>query len=401
MSVEINKFLRDALNLKEELISARRYIHSLAEIGFDVSKTANFIQKTLSSFGVESTRTACNGVVALIGKKLSPVFLLRADFDALPFKEESGLPFASTGDYCHACGHDMHTTMLLYAAKLLKDYEGALNGTVKLMFQPAEELGGGADRMVEEGILENPSVDAVFALHVSVADDASETGKVYYSSGGCFSSCDIITMKVLGKACHGAAPQNGVDPISVAAHIITALQQISAREIASSENVIITFGSIHGGATPNAIPNVVELKGTLRTFDSAIREFCISRIHEVTEGVAKAMRADVEIDIQHSADAVINDGALCHQLYPFVEAAAGSENCAIWNKPTSYGSEDFSALTNRVPGVAARIGAGSIKEGYTFPLHHPAVRFNEEALPTGAAVYASAAYGWLAEHGDK
>lgn len=391
----MNEFLRKAESLKEELIATRRHIHQLGGTGFDISETADFIQEKLNSFGIENTRTACGGVVALIGKKSSPTILLRADFDALPFAEETGLPFACTNGSCHACGHDMHTTMLIYAGKLLKEQEDQLNGCVKLMFQPAEEIGAGAETMVKEGILENPHVDAAFSLHIAVADTFTGTGKIYYSRGGAYASADSIVIKVNGHGCHGAAPQKGVDPIAVSAHIITALQQLSAREIASDDRVVLTFGSIHGGSAENVIPGSVEIRGTLRTYDQKLREFCVSRIREITAGVASAMRAEADIAIIPSSNAVVNDSALCDDILPFIEEVTGPENCEIWNKPIAYGSEDFSAVTGRVPGIAAKIGVGSKEEGYTLPLHHPSALFNEDAMTVGTAVNAAVAFGWV------
>lgn len=393
----MDSFLTRATELLPQIVESRRIIHRFAGVGYDLKDSADYIRGELMKSGITVSEICSCGLVATIGHG-EPVFLLRADYDALPFQEATGLDFAAQNGSCHACGHDFHSSMLLWAAKILKERESQLCGTVKLMFQPAEEGGGGCEAMVKAGVLEHPRVDAAMAVHVAVGNEGSSVGKLYYSRGAAYAAGNAVTITVRGKGGHGAMPHHAVDPVSIAAQIITSLQRIIAMEIASDDRMVLTFGSIHGGSAPNVITDEVQIRGTLRTFDEEVREFAIRRIDEIAQGVAKSMRAEAEVIIPKGGQAVMNDPALCQQLFPIFEDVMGEGNVAMIDRPTSYGGEDFSVISHLVPSVAIKLGTGSPEEGYSLPIHNPAVTFDERALAHGSAVYAGAAFYWLKTH---
>jgi amidohydrolase len=390
----MNWFLQRSLGLESQTVHDRRMIHGLGGIGFDLRPSADYIEERLKKLGIDFTESVPCGIVATIGKG-KKVFLVRADYDALPMQEQTGLPFAATNGSCHACGHDFHSSMLLCAAQMLKERETDLNGAIKLMFQPAEECGCGAAAMISAGVLENPDVNAAMAIHIAVGTTISDSCTVHYSRGPAYSSGSAIKIGIKGKGGHGAAPHNTVDPISIAAYVITSLQEISAREIPPGERVVLTFGSIHGGTAGNVITDEVNILGTLRTFSLDMRDFMTRRIKEITDGVAQSMRGNAIVEISQSFEPVINDSALCDILFPYIEEVTGVGKTAIIDYPSSYGSEDFALVANKVPSVALKLGVGSPKEGYSLPIHHPAALFDEKALPYGAAVYANCAFRWL------
>lgn len=394
-----NRFLKRALELEPEIKTARRTIHSFGGLGFDLQESASFIKDNLEEWNIPYSEICPCGIVATLGHG-NPVFLLRGDYDALPMEEKSGLPFAATNGTCHSCGHDFHSSMLLYAAKMLKEAEHELNGTVKLMFQPAEEGGGGCSTMVKGGVLENPKVDAGMAIHVAVGNDMTDSCTVHYSRGPAFASGALVKIKIKGKGGHGAQPHTAIDPITAAAAIITDLQHIISMEVPSDERAVLTFGKIMGGTAPNVITDEVEFSGTCRTYTEQMADFMHKRVLEVTENVAKAMRVEAEITYKQGGKAVMNDPSLCDKLYPFVEDITGKGKVLLVDRPTSYGGEDFSEITSRIPALVLKLGVGSPKEGYTFPIHHPAALFDEAALPYGAAVYANCAFNWLLSSGS-
>ena len=390
----MNRFLQRSLELGEETVRDRRTIHGFGGLGFDLRSSADYIEARLKKLHIDFTEPIPCGIVATIGAG-EKVFLVRADYDALPMQEQTGLPFAATNGSCHACGHDFHSSMLLCAAQMLKERESELHGIVKLMFQPAEECGNGAAAMIAAGVLETPHVDAAMAIHIAVGTAISDSCTVHYSRGPAYSSGSAIKIRIKGKGGHGAAPHNTIDPISIAAHVITGLQQISAREIPPGERVVLTFGSIHGGTAGNVITDEVNILGTLRTFSLDMRDFMTRRIKEITIGIAQSMRGDAIVDISQSFDPVINDSVLCNILFPYIEEVTGEGKTSIIDYPSSYGSEDFALVANKVPSVALKLGVGSVKEGYSLPIHHPAALFNEKSLPYGAAIYANCAFQWL------
>ena len=260
--------LREAEALGDQVLAERRALHQMPGTGFDIGDTLAYVKAELTSMGYQPEDCGRAGVVALAGgKKPGKVFLLRADMDALPIREESGVEFASQNGRMHACGHDLHTAMLLGAARLLKAHEEEIPGTVKLMFQPAEEIFEGSRDMIEAGVLEDPKVDAALMIHV-MAGMPFPAGTVIVSAPGVSApAADYFTIKVQGKGCHGSMPNTGVDPLTVAAHILIALQEIHARELAMDDRAVLTIGTMNAGTAANVIPDTVTMGGSIRTFD--------------------------------------------------------------------------------------------------------------------------------------
>ena len=289
-----------ALELKDELIENRRYLHSHAEAGLTLPNTVAYVEKKLREYGIEPERCG-EGVTALIGKG-GKVLLLRADMDALEMPEESGLAFASMNPQtAHCCGHDMHAAMLLTAAKMLKEHESELQGTVKLMFQPGEECLNGSLNMLENGILENPKVDAALAYHVGPGK--LPIGMFMYNDNSTMMySNNEFSVTVKGKGGHGAMPQNCIDPISVGAHIIIALQEIIARELDPHGSCVITVGTFHAGTAMNIIPETARLTGTLRADTKEAQTKLVQRVREVTQATAAVYGATADIEISAGGD---------------------------------------------------------------------------------------------------
>ncbi len=386
-------WLQEAQTLREPMKSWRRYLHSHAETGFDLPKTTAFVKKVLREEGVFFTDCGKSGIVATIGQG-EPVFLLRADMDALPIREQSGEPFASANGAMHACGHDMHTTMLLGAACLLKQHETALDGTVKLMFQPAEEILEGAREMVENGALEHPTVTAGMMLHV-LAGIPIPTGTVILPVAGVGAPCaDFFTVTVTGKGCHGSSPQNGIDPLSAAAHMVLAWQEIRAREIAAEEETALTVGSFLAGNAANVIPDRAVLKGSLRAFSEETRDFLKKRLSDIAQAVGSAFRTQVTVTFDSGCPTLQNDAALIDVAEKAARELFGDEvkNAANFKgKAGRGGSEDFAYISHKIPTVMVGLSAGKGE----FPLHHPQVTFDESVLVRGSALFAAVATAYL------
>ena len=268
-----NEIISEIKSFEEKIIEDRRYLHAHAETGFDLKETVAYVRKQLEEMGYEVNQCGKAGLVVLAGgKKPGKVFLIRGDMDALPITEETDLDFKSENGCMHACGHDMHTAMLLGAARYLKNHEEDINGTIKLMFQPAEEIFQGSDDMIKSGVLENPKVDAALMIHVAAASPM-EAGSVIVCSGGVSAAAaDTFTIRVKGKGCHGSTPSEGIDPVTAASHIVIALQEIHGRELCIDDKAALTIGSVQGGKAANAIPDEVVMKGTIRTFDEDVRK---------------------------------------------------------------------------------------------------------------------------------
>lgn len=392
--MQTETLLSRAKEMYPELVTIRREIHSHPETGLDTAGTAAIVKRELKKMGYEPQDIGTNGVTATIGKP-GKTFLLRADMDALQMQEESGLPFASqTPGAAHCCGHDLHTTMLLGAAKLLKEHEGELEGTVKLMFQPGEENMQGARNLIEAGILENPKVDAALSLHVNAHVPC---GALLVFSGPACSSSDLFTIEVKGHGGHGSRPHNTIDPLNVASHIHIALQELQARELPGGELGVLTIGCIQGGSTFNVIPSEAVLKGTIRTYDKEIRSMLIQRMQEICDHVAKAFRAEVNVILHDEytiplvADAQVSAaaGKALRELFP--------EQQVRDMKKALPGSEDFAFVSDLVPSTLLGLGA-SVEPKSPYGQHHPKVQFNENCLPVGAAAEAQVAIQWLKEH---
>lgn len=380
----------------DDMIAWRRRIHEEPEYGIEQPKTAAFVRKTLTEMGL-MPKDVGGGIVAEIqGKRKGACILIRADMDALPVPEESGLPFASrVPGVNHACGHDMHTSMLLGAARILNERREDLCGCVKLMFQPDEEEGKGARQMIRAGVLSAPEVDAVMGIHTMVATDVP-TASIAVSPGLTLASSDLFRIDVQGRGCHGARPEEGVDPIHILCQIHSALQTLISLERPQREPVVLTVGQIFAGNAPNAIPDSGFMTGTLRTFDNVIRVKMKRRLIEVSEGIAQALGGTASVSYTSEMPVMYNDMTLTGEMICYLNELIGSER--VVEMPVRMASEDFAEIMTQKPGVFMRLSAGSIDEGYGCKAHNPKVLFNEKAMPTGAAAYAWCARRWLEEH---
>ena len=386
--------LKRAQEITDEVIENRRHLHACPELGFQLDKTVAFVKAKLTEYGYTPVDCGDHGVVATVGgKNGGKCILIRGDMDALPMKEESGLPFAACGDAAHSCGHDTHTAMLLGAARLLKEMEDELPGTVKLMFQPAEEICAGAKSMVEAGVLENPHVDAAFGIHVMAM---LPCGQLHYARGPMFASCDLFTITVKGHGGHGSQPQNAIDPIVVGSHLVTALQTINAREIAPSDTAVLTIGAFQAGSACNIIPESAKLMGSIRAFDPEVRALVRRRLCEIAAGTAATFRAEAAVDFLSETGPVVTDLPTVDLLGVALRALFGA-NTVFDDLPPFSGSEDFAYVSSEVPSGFLALGAAPA-DYPALPQHNPRIRFNEDALVNGVAAYVGGALAWLQAH---
>lgn len=389
---EMKALYQEALAAGEELAACRRTLHQTPELGMDLPNTVAHVCRELEKLGIQPQKLA-GGVTACIGKPGGKVFLLRGDMDALEMPEESGLPFAAACGRAHTCGHDLHTTMLLGAARLLKAHEGELAGQVKLMFQPGEENLQGAAAMVKAGILQNPRVDAALALHVFPGD--CHLGTVMWRQGPALASSDSFKITVTGKAGHGAIPQNAVDPLNIAAHILLALQEVNAREVDPQDPLVLTVCTVHAGQLHNAIPENAVLTGSIRAFSNHNRALARERLVQICQGMAELFRGSCRVEFLAGAASLHNQPDLAAELAGYTAEIAEQ----MTELPKQMGSEDFAEVTQEVPSVFMGIGAGGPEEIYhQGGSHNPKVVFNEGVLPLGAAVLAGCAANWLEKH---
>ncbi len=385
----------------------RHQIHQNPELSNREEKTAALVADYLRKLGLEvRTGVARHGVVALLkGGRPGPIVAVRADMDALPVTEQANLPFASKvrSTYLgqdvgvmHACGHDIHTAVQLGVASVLSAMKAELPGTVKFIFQPAEEgpppgEQGGASLMVKEGALENPRPAAIFGLH---AFSEMAVGEIGYSEGPAFSAADTWEVKIVGKQAHGARPELSVDPIVTAAQFVQALQTIRSRSLSGHEPGVVTIGSIHGGQRHNIIPAEVSLTGTIRTFKPEMSALAEARLRAILEGVTEANGATGEVvRYERGAPATMNDAALTRASVPALERAVGKAK--VTRIPPAMGSEDFSFFANQVPGFDYRLG--QVKPGTTTGDHHtPTFLADDGAIPVGVKAMSYLVYDYLA-----
>ena len=411
MGTYTDKLRKRAQDLKEQIRTDRRTLHKMPEIGTDLPQTSAYIKKRLDEMGIawkdcggliseQMTRDYMEagfprmeketGVTAVIGHG-SPCILLRADMDALPVQEENDLEFKACNGFGHMCGHDSHTAMLLGAAQILKEMEDELQGTVKLMFQPGEETGAGARLMVEDGILENPKVDAAFGLHVQSLD---ETGTVGYAVGVNSASLDTYIVKIHGKGGHSSQPQFCVDPLMIMNQVYQAVNLLVTREADPAAMVALTCGVAKGGKAVNIIPDEAELHIGLRTLDVEASEHLNRRIPEVIDHYIKAWNGTYDLTVFHTP-CTLTDAKLCQDLVPCISGITGEER--VREIPAMNGTEDFGYVTKEVPGMFAFVGAG---QPGSAPLHSPQMMLDEEVLPIGTAIYANVAVSWLEKYGS-
>ena len=394
----------DALTaaVHDEVVAWRRDIHANPELGMREFRTAGLVAEHLESLGIEvRTGVGGTGVVGVLrGGRPGPVVALRADMDGLPVTELADVPFASTVTaqwqgrevgVMHACGHDNHVAILMGVASILAEMREDLPGTVKFLFQPAEEGPGGAAPMIEDGALEDPAVDAVFGLHVF----PSPVGTISYRTGGMLASSDGLQIVVRGTQTHGAMPWAGVDPIVTASQIVVGLQTVVSRQVDLTDSpAIVTIGQIEGGNRGNIIPDTVLMIGTIRTLNPHTREMVHERVHRLAENVARANGAEAEVSISLGYPVTVNDPDLTRRMVPSLERIAGE---GVQIMPPTTGAEDFSYFAEEVPGMFIGLGVGADDPALVHPNHSPYFYADERALPIGVRAMASLAVDFLAK----
>ena len=390
----MNKFMEQAIAIKDDIVEYRRTIHSNPEVGAELPKTKAYVMDKLREFGYTPEEICESGIVTTIeGAKPGKTFLLRADMDALPMAEATSCDFKATNGAMHSCGHDMHTAMLLGAARLLKQNQDQIEGTVKLVFQPDEEGFTGAKKMIEAGVLENPKVDAAMAMHVN---SGTPSNLVVCGKGTSIGGCYRFRIVVKGTGCHGAMPETGVDPIFIAHHIYSGLQTILTREIPATKPAVITIGKFVAGDAPNIIPGEAVMEGTFRYLDKEMGEMVIGRMNDIVTSTAKTFRGEAELIELSSVPPLTNNNELADELTGYMKDIVGERGVFVY-EGGGMGSEDFASFSHEVPSLYIILGAGAKNENPEFgvPMHNEKVVFNEDILPTGAAIHAYSAITWL------
>ncbi|MEA4988158.1 MAG: M20 family metallopeptidase [Anaerovorax sp.] len=377
----IDKWLKE-LNLEKELVEMRRYFHKYPELSGKEYQTMDKICKHLDEWGIQYEKgVADTGAVATIkGALPGKTIGIRGDMDALPIQEKNTASYCSQNrGVMHACGHDAHTSILLGVAKVLKAMEGELKGNVKFFFQPAEETTGGAERMIQAGCLEDPYVDYVLGLHVEPKYKVGEVGIKY---GKMYASSDMLTIKVYGKAAHGAHPEKAIDAIIVAANILNALQTVVSRNINPTNAAVCTFGTIHGGKVRNQIADYVQIEGIMRTLDLETRILVRERVRKICEKVADSMGARAELVIEESYLPLINTDEVVDVVCQNARCILGMKNVVIEESP-DLGTEDFSYFAAERKSCYFRLGCTNKKNESVADLHNPAFDIDEGCLVIG------------------
>nr|WP_285876976.1 M20 family metallopeptidase [Fictibacillus phosphorivorans] len=383
-----------AESIKHRIIEYRRHLHQFPELSFNEFQTADFVADILEENNIEVLRNVAEtGVVGLIkGDTPGRTIALRADMDALPIQEQTNLKFSSKNPgVMHACGHDFHTSILLGAAILLNQHRHLINGTIKLIFQPGEEKLTGAKKMIEKGVLTNPDVDAIVALHCWPDLPA---GKIGIRKGPITAAAVFIEITIHGKAGHAAHPHKCVDPIVIAGQVVSTLQTVISREVAPTDPAVLTIGKINGGTAPNVIPSSVQLSGMIRTVSPDLQKRMPDIINRVVTKTAESMNGEAEVSYTMATPPLISDDSMVELIDRVVTETLGEDSLVYLENP-SLGSEDFSFYAEQVPGVLFRLGTHNESEASKLSLHHAGVLFEEDALTTGVSVMCEAAVHYL------
>ncbi|MDY6845829.1 MAG: M20 family metallopeptidase [Chloroflexota bacterium] len=389
-------FLDEALKIKEEIIALRRDFHRHPELGFEEKRTAKIVGDTLESLGLSVTRgIAETGVIGVLqGAKESPVLLLRFDMDALPIVEETGVAYASQNPgLMHACGHDSHVAIGLSVAKLLAANQDLLQGTIKFVFQPAEEGGGGAERMVEAGVLENPKVDYSMGVHVW---NDKPVGWYGLTRGPAMAGAEIFSVKLQGKGAHAASPHQGIDPVVAVAHIISALQTIVSRNVPPLDSAVVSVCQVETGTAFNIIPQEANFSGTIRAFRPDVFEKVKKRFTTIVNDIASAFDCQAEINIKQITYPVINDPDLVDLMGGVVKDVDSKGKVDFSHR--TMGSEDFSFMMHDIPGCFIMVGSANLEKGLNYGHHHPKFNIDEACLPYAVAIIAKGAVEILDKH---
>ena len=377
--------LEEARSIEPEIVKTRRAIHERPELAYHEEATAKLVARRLESLGIEVKKgVGGTGVLGTLkGKKKGKVVGLRADMDGLPVTELADVDFRSKVDgVMHACGHDTHVAMLLGAARLLTKHRDELHGTIKFLFQPAEEHGGrgGAKPMIEDGVMKNPKVDYVFGLHI---DSDNKSGEFGVRGGAIAAAPDRFVVKVIGKGGHGSAPHQTVDPVYIAAQLILAVQGVSGRMIDPVQPFVISIGAVHSGTKENIIPDEAVLEGTIRTLDEATRKRAKAKVREVAKGVARAFGGEAEVEFEADAYPVtVNDVRATEKAIKVLKRIPGTR--VKIQKPI-LGGEDFSRFLQKAPGTFYFLGTHNPSKGCVYPNHSSKFKVDEDVLKIGAA----------------
>ena len=394
--MEIDKIRGEVDQIYEDVVALRRHLHMHPELSQQEEQTMAFVSDYLTGLNIpHQTNVGGHGIVAIIGDpKASFAVAIRADMDALPVQEQTGLPYASQNPgVMHACGHDVHTAILMGTARVLKGMESELPGAVKLFFQPAEEKGGGAKPMIEAGCLQDPPVKRVMGLHV---DPAAPVGKVTFFNGPRSASSTKLHITINGRSCHGAQPQTGADAILAGAHVVTALQQVVSRSVAPTCPVVLTIGQFNGGTRHNIVAGKVEMGGTLRTLDLAVRDLVKERIHQVAEDTAVMYGATADVEIHDGYLPVITDLAATQRMMEVAKEALGAENVILAKEPVMT-SEDFCFFLDEVPGTFFDLGTTAPDCAWLQTLHNDHFAPDESCIKTGILLEVLGALAFLKE----
>jgi len=384
----VESIIQEAEQLFTYTQALRRDFHRNPELGFQEFRTAGIVLRELNELGLEiTTGVGKTGVVTLLeGTHPGPVLLLRFDMDALPIQEENETDYVSCqAGKMHACGHDAHTAIGLSVAKLLYQHRDELHGVVKFMFQPAEEGLGGAEAMIADGVLTNPNPDYALASHVW---NEKPIGWVGIASGPVMAAAEAFQVRISGKGGHGAQPNTAIDPILATAQIINNLQSIVSRNVSPLKTAVVSVTAIHGGDAFNVIPQEVEFKGTIRTFDPAVRQRVLSRFKEIVEQCAVAMECRAEIDLKSITPALVNDSQITKLVYEAAREVVPDYDLSTTAQ--TMGSEDMAFVLQQVPGCFVFIGSANEKSGLAYPHHHPRFDFDEAVLPKAVSLIAAA-----------
>jgi amidohydrolase len=388
--VEIKKVMENSLReeiktMKDWLVEIRRTIHQHPELGFEEVETSRFVSQWLERFGLQVKKgIAKTGVIGLLeGKARGKTVAIRADMDGLPIDEANSVPYASKiKGKMHACGHDAHVAILLGVAKFFSSMKDRLRGNIKWIFQPAEEGGSGGRVMVEEGVLENPKVDAIFGAHVYPFLPVGKIG-IYEREG--LAAADRFTIKIIGQGGHAATPHVLKDPILAAGHLITQIHSIVGRNIDPLESGVVSIGKVVGGTAFNVIPDEVELLGTVRSLNHQVREELKSRIENVTQGIAQSFEMDCKFNFEYGYPILVNDLTMSKLVASACSKGIGEENVEVLRP--SMGGEDFAYYLEKVPGAFFRLGSGNEKKGIVHPYHSSHFDIDEEMLPLGVEMF--------------